>query len=338
MTGRDLGLGFVLEPVPGVAIEEDDTGLILDAPGVSAWLSVVGNDDAADISTRLEQVRSEQPVRARKVRQRAEDGVLHYAYRDEEDDDAGGRRVVVRGFVFGRLGHVEMLAHPADEGSVATAFALVDAVALDATALEQSLAASMLDGDPFSGSHFRIERMAGSLAASNAYRVRDVASGAPLFDGREPALGAGVDLARLLVPGRWLVRFKIVLRSLDGTTVLTLRRGFARPLAMAEVLDADGRPLGSIKPCWWSPFGTHDVLDAQGRRLARLRFTWVGDEVRFERDGSVVARITHAGPGLLSGRGDAGDELEIASGIAADEPLRRLLLAAAIFLDVRAKD
>jgi hypothetical protein len=296
------------------------------------------DDDDTDVSTRLDDVRSEQSTRARDIRERADDGLLRYAYRDVEDDEAGRLRNVVRGFTFGQLGWVEVVVHFDGEVEVEAAYALVDAVSLDASALADALVARVAVGDPFAGQSFLVEEARGSLAASHAYRIRDGVSGALLLDAREVDLGTSVALTRLFGRGHFLVRFKVVLRAPDGSVALTVRRGFARPTAMVEVLGGDGALLGRIKPCWWSPFGAHDILDAGGRKLARLHTAWLSDDARFNQGDMVLARFDRASHGVLAGNDDTVGELSIAPAVAMGDPLRQLLVAAALYLDIRTKD
>jgi hypothetical protein len=239
--------------------------------------------------------------------------------------------------VFGRLGHVEVLAHPETDVAVDAAFALVEAIGLDTGALMDAVVARVGDVDPFSLGRYLVGRTPGSMSGSNAYTLRDAVGGATVLEGREPALGADVDIKRLLGRGRVLTRFKVVLRGVDGATALTLRRGFARPIAMVEVLDAQGMLVGRIKPRWWSMLPTHDLLDRDDRRLARLKIAVLGGGASVDRDGVELARFTRASGGLLSA-GDGWDELAIVAALAPDDPLRKLLVATAIYLDLRTKD
>lgn len=330
---RDLGLGFGLSPVAGVSIDELDAELVASCHGLQAWLSVIANEEGAEIVSRLDRVRREQPARATAAREHAEEGLLRYAYHIADTDGEGRRTNTVRGFVFSRMGHVELVAHASGEAGVETAFELLAAIGIDASTWIDAAIERASEVDPFSLSRYLMSPAAGT----NAYTLHDAVSGGILLEGREPELGVGVGLLRVLGRRRFLTRFKVVLRGVDGAVALTLRRGFARPVSMVDVLDSRGKLLGQIKPRLWTIFPTHDLLDADGGRVARLRISWPSGNARVDRDGVEIARFTRAAAGIFA-TGNESDELWIAPDLSDEGPLRRMLIATAIYLDVRRKD
>jgi uncharacterized protein YxjI len=167
----------------------------------------------------------------------------------------------------------------------------------------------------------------------NRYAVVDEA-GAPVAWAAEQQKGALGFLLRQVL-GHWR-RFE--LHVFDPARALALRvvHPFRWLFQRLEVLAPDGRRIGAIQQRFAFLSKRFDVEDARGRPVLRVRSGilrwWRFD---FERNGRVVARVDKRWSGLLGELFTDRDVFRVTFEPALDADERLVLLAAAIFVDLR---
>jgi hypothetical protein len=167
----------------------------------------------------------------------------------------------------------------------------------------------------------------------NRYAVLDE-RGAPVAWAAEQQKGALGFLARQLL-GHWR-RFEIHVFDPGRALALRVVHPFRWLFQRLEVLAPDGRRLGAIQQRFAILTKSFDVEDARGRPILRvrsglLRF-WRFD---FERNGRPVARVEKRWSGLLSEAFTDRDLFRLSFDPALGEEERLVLLAAALFVDLR---
>ena len=167
----------------------------------------------------------------------------------------------------------------------------------------------------------------------NKYELLD-GTGAPLGFAAEQGKGLLATLARMFM-GHW--------RTFELTVFDELRRPFLRALhpfrfffQRLEISDASGRFLGALQQRWAFFSKRFDVIDAQGTVLLEMRSglfkVWTFPFFRGEAE---VARIEKKWSGLLVEAFTDADRFRIQFGGRVSPLERRLLLAAALFVDLQ---
>lgn len=186
---------------------------------------------------------------------------------------------------------------------------------------------------------FLIKEHVGVFKAANEFDVHDPQSGAKVLECREPDLGGIAKLLRFTDFKR-MTPFDIVVRDMEGKTVVRVQRGVSLFLSKVRVSDGDGRHLGSFHQKFLSIGGKFDVLDPAGRPLCSLQGKWTSWEFRFlsaERD---LAVVTKKWAGLGKELFTSADNyiLQIKDAVAPDDPARPLILAAVLVIDMVLKE
>lgn len=135
--------------------------------------------------------------------------------------------------------------------------------------------------------------------------------------------------------------FNMEIRTPDGIRLLTIRRGVSFFLSTVEVLDENNMLIGKFKQKFFSIGGKFEVLDANERSLCMLRGKWTSWEFKFvANDGKEFATVTKKWSGLGKELFTSADNyiLQISSEVPADNPLRLLILAAVMCIDLVLKE
>jgi uncharacterized protein YxjI len=171
------------------------------------------------------------------------------------------------------------------------------------------------------------------LETRNRYAVVDE-HGAPVAWAAEQHKSALGFLSRQVL-GHWR-RFEIHVFDPARTLALRIVHPFRWFLRRLEVTAPDGRRLGAVQQRFSLLTKSFDVEDARGRPVLRvrsgvLRF-WRFD---FERNGRAVARVEKKWAGLLSEAFTDRDVFRLSFDPAVPPDERLVLLAAALFVDLR---
>ncbi len=186
---------------------------------------------------------------------------------------------------------------------------------------------------------FFVKEQVGLLKASNSYDIFDPATGTKVMECREPNLGMLASLFRFTDFKR-MTPFELEVRASDGQKVLTVKRGFSLFLSKVDVLDETGRRVGGFQQRFFSIGGKFDVLYSNDRVACTLQGTWTSWDFRF-MDGQVeLARVSKEWAGLGKELFTSADNyvLSVNSVLAPDNPVRILVLAAVMCIDMVLKE
>lgn len=167
----------------------------------------------------------------------------------------------------------------------------------------------------------------------NRYAVVDE-HGAPVAWAAEAQRGVLGFLARQLL-GHWR-RFEIQVFDPARALALVVVHPFRWLFQRLEVSSADGRRLGAVQQRFGVISKRFDVEDARGQVVMRVRSglfrPWRFD---LERNGRMVARVEKRWSGLLSEAFTDRDNFRVTFDPALREEERLVVIAAALFVDLR---
>jgi uncharacterized protein YxjI len=187
---------------------------------------------------------------------------------------------------------------------------------------------------------FVIKEHVGMFKAANNYDMLDPETGEILVACREPNLGMFTKLLRFTDYKR-MTPFDLHLATPDGQQVLNVTRGVSVFLSKVNVLDCDGDRVGGFKQKFFTIGGKFDVLDDDDQVLCKLQGKWTSWEFKFlSGDEIEFATVTKQWAGLGKELFTTADTyvLEISEHVPEDHPLRVLIVAAVMCIDMVLKE
>ncbi|PWJ45079.1 phospholipid scramblase-related protein [Sediminitomix flava] len=186
---------------------------------------------------------------------------------------------------------------------------------------------------------FFIKEHVGMFKASNNYDIYDPETNEMFMTCREENLGFFTKLLRFTDYKR-MTPFNIEIRTASGEKVLTVKRGISIFLSTVEVFDANDQLIGMFKQKFFSIGGKFSVLDAQENELCKLKGKWTSWDFKFVKDDVQFAHVSKEWAGLGKELFTTADNymLEIDANIPADHPIRQLILAAVMCIDMVLKE
>jgi len=186
---------------------------------------------------------------------------------------------------------------------------------------------------------FLIKEHVGILKAANNFDIYNPDNGEMIMHCREEHLGMITKILRFTDYKR-MTPFDIEVRTPQGAKILNLKRGISIFLSDVDVLDETDRVIGGFKQKLLSIGGKFDVLDSLGTNLCTLQGNWVGWEFNFIKDDSVLATVTKKWAGLGKELLTSADNyvLSISPQVSAKNPLRPLILASVLCIDMVLKE
>ncbi|HRG07343.1 MAG TPA: phospholipid scramblase-related protein [Cyclobacteriaceae bacterium] len=176
--------------------------------------------------------------------------------------------------------------------------------------------------------------------AANSFDIYDPDTKQIILQAREERLGFFTKMFRFTDYKR-MTPFEIDIKTPDGKTVITVKRGVSLFLSTVEVLDERGTLIGKFKQKFFSIGGKFEVLDASERPLCMLKGKWTSWDFRFvAQDGKEFAMVTKKWSGLGKELFTSADNyiLQISNDVPADNPLRMLIMAAVMCIDLVLKE
>jgi uncharacterized protein YxjI len=176
--------------------------------------------------------------------------------------------------------------------------------------------------------------------AANSFDVLDPETKQLIFQCQEENLGFFTKFFRFTDYKR-MTPFNMEVKTPEGQRLLTVRRGVSFFLSTVEVLDERNTLIGKFKQQFFSIGGKFEVLDASERPLCMLRGKWTSWDFKFvSNDGKEFATVTKKWSGLGKELFTSADNyiLQISSEVPADHPLRMLILAAVMCIDLVLKE
>lgn len=176
--------------------------------------------------------------------------------------------------------------------------------------------------------------------AANSFDIYDPDTKQIILQAREERLGFFTKMFRFTDYKR-MTPFEIDIKTPDGKNIITVKRGVSLFLSTVEVLDERGTLIGKFKQKFFSIGGKFEVLDASERPLCMLKGKWTSWDFRFvSQDGKEFALVTKKWSGLGKELFTSADNyiLQISNDVPTDNPLRMLIMAAVMCIDLVLKE
>jgi uncharacterized protein YxjI len=176
--------------------------------------------------------------------------------------------------------------------------------------------------------------------AANSFDIFDPETKEVILQCQEENLGFFTKMFRFTDYKR-MTPFNMEIKTPQGEKILTVKRGVSFFLSKVEVLDAGDNVIGKFKQQFFSIGGKFAVLDASERPLCMLKGKWTSWDFKFvSNDGKEFATVTKKWSGLGKELFTSADNyiLQISEEVPADNPLRMLIMAAVMCIDLVLKE
>ncbi len=192
---------------------------------------------------------------------------------------------------------------------------------------------------PLSLNGFVVKEHVGMFKAANNYDMYDPESGKLVLECREEKLGLLTKILRFTDYKR-MTPFHIEIREPGGKSLIEIKRGVSFILSNVEVFDGEGTLLGSFKQKFFSIGGKFDVYSADGEVLCTLRGKWTGWDFSFGFDDVEFAHVSKKWSGFGKELFTSADNymLQIDPSLESNHPLRKLIVAAVMCIDMVLKE
>ena len=186
---------------------------------------------------------------------------------------------------------------------------------------------------------FVVKEHVGIFKAANNYDIHDPDGGEIIIECREENLGIITRILRFTDYKR-MTPFDVQLRTPDGAQVLQVQRGVSFFLSKVVVRDENGRELGFFKQKSFSIGGAFDIVDGNDQVVCSLKGKWTGWDFRFVHGDDELAQVSKKWAGLGKELFTSADNyvLEISPSVAVDSPVRQLIVAAVMTIDMVLKE
>jgi len=187
---------------------------------------------------------------------------------------------------------------------------------------------------------FFVKEHAKIFKAANSFDVYDPETKEIVLQCQEENLGFFTKMFRFTDYKR-MTPFNMEIKTPKGEKILTVKRGVSFFLSKVEVLDANNNVIGKFKQHFFSIGGKFAVLDASERPLCMLKGKWTSWDFKFvSNDGKEFATVTKKWAGLGKELFTSADNyvLQISEDVPADNPLRILIMAAVMCIDLVLKE
>ncbi|RUT77922.1 phospholipid scramblase-related protein [Ancylomarina longa] len=186
---------------------------------------------------------------------------------------------------------------------------------------------------------FFVKEHVGLFKAANNYDILDPTTQEIILECREEKLGFFTKLLRFTDYKR-MTPFHIEIKTKTGEKVLSVKRGVSFFVSTVEVLDDKDKLVGKFKQQFFSIGGKFNVLDPNDNYLCTLKGKWTSWNFKFIKNEDEFAHVAKKWNGLGKELFTSADNymLEIAPKVPADTPLRLLILAAVMSIDMVLKE
>lgn len=185
---------------------------------------------------------------------------------------------------------------------------------------------------------FFVKEHVGMFKASNNYDIYDPETQEMIMHCREEKLGFFTKMFRFTDYKR-MTPFNITIRSIDGEKILTVKRKTTLFLSKVDVFDENDVLVGSFKQKL-SLKGSMRLRNPEGEELCQLKGSWSTWDFRFVRDGIEFAHVSKKWSGIGKELFTTADNyiLEISDDVPPNNPMRLLILAAVMCVDMVLKE
>ncbi len=156
---------------------------------------------------------------------------------------------------------------------------------------------------------------------------------------REANLGFFTKIMRFS-DARKMTPFHLQVDDTRGNRIVSVKRGFTWFVSVVEVFDAKDVLIGRFRQKLFSIGGRFELFDAQDNHVLTLRGKFTSWEFKLLRDEVEFATITKKWAGLAREMFTSADNymIQISDRVPTESPLRPLIIAAAMCIDLVLKE
>jgi uncharacterized protein YxjI len=182
---------------------------------------------------------------------------------------------------------------------------------------------------------YLVKQHVGFFKASASFDIIDPASSNKVLECREEKLGFFTKLFRFTEYKR-MTPFDVQVRTPEGNPVVRVRRGVTLFTSKVDVLDENDQRVGGFRQKWFSIGAKFDVLGGDDQVLCTLKGKWTSWEFRFMAGENELALVTKKWAGLGKELFTSADNymLQISEQVPPESPVRQLILAAVMCIDL----
>ena len=184
-----------------------------------------------------------------------------------------------------------------------------------------------------------VKEHVGMFKAANNYDIHDPNTQEIIMTCREEKLGFFTKILRFTDYKR-MTPFNVEIKTPAGEKILTVKRGVSIFLSTVEVFDENDKLVGKFKQKFFSIGGKFDVLNAEEKTLCTLKGKWTSWDFKFIKDEVEFAHVSKKWAGIGKELFTTADNymLEINEKVLEDNPIRLLILAAVMCIDMVLKE
>ena len=186
---------------------------------------------------------------------------------------------------------------------------------------------------------FLVKEHVGLFKAANNYDIFDPETGEEIIHCREERLGPITRMLRFS-DYKTMTPFHVELKTPEGAPILSVKRGISFLLSKVDVLDECAQRIGGFKQKLFTIGGAFRVLGDDDQELCTLKGDWVGWDFRFIAGNAELAHVSKKWAGLGKEMFTSADNyvLEISEDVPPDNPVRQLIMAAVMCIDMVLKE
>lgn len=186
---------------------------------------------------------------------------------------------------------------------------------------------------------FLVKEHVGMFKAANNYDIYNPESNQIIMNCRENNLGFFTKVMRFTDYKR-MTPFNIEITTASGEKLISVKRGIAWFRSTVEVFDEKDRLVGTFKQKLLSIGGKFEILDKNEKPIAMLQGKWTGWDFKFTYENKQLAQVSKKWAGMGKEFFTSADNyvLQIEETVAQDSPLRQLILAAVMCIDMVLKE
>ncbi len=180
-----------------------------------------------------------------------------------------------------------------------------------------------------------VKQQLGLFKAERSYDIYDPESKELILICREKGLSFFTKLLRF-TDMRLCTPFNVEILTPDGTPLVRVSRDWTFFMSKVKVFDESNQLIGSFKQQLFSFGGAFDVLDPADQFLCKLQGKWTSWDFRFIAGDQEFAHVTKKWAGIGKELFTQADNyiLEINDSVPEDNPLRQLIMAAVMCIDM----
>ena len=182
---------------------------------------------------------------------------------------------------------------------------------------------------------FLIKEHTGMFKAANNYDIYDPETGGIVLECREENLGIFTKMFRFTKYKR-MTPFDIDIKTVGGEVLVSIKRKFTIFVSKVEVFDESGKKIGGFKQKLFSIGGTFKVLDENDVEICILKGNWMSREFKFLENDVEYAKVSKKWNGVGKELFTTADNymLEISDSVDENSPVRKLIMAAVMCIDM----